>query len=411
MPLPKKHIILSFSSFTLILTPFPATLNYFFDKIVVIIADESENLHFAFKLLGCFIVSQYFTTDDKSYMESIFDLQKIIFGPIAFQASKILLKNGILNTIFEARKEGILFREILEKSEISSYGLQVLLEAGLAAGLVYMQDDKYYVSKLGYALLHDKMGLVHLEFMDKMCYDGFADLEASIKNGKPEGLKRLGSWETLYEGLSQLEPEIKESWLAFDHYHSDGAFGDALKIVFGKSPKTVLDIGANTGKWTKQCLRHSDSVRMGLVDLPGQLEMAKKELDKENLTSRVDFHPRNMLDPETVLPTGYDVIWMSQFLACFADDEIVMILKKASEAMSEGSTLFINEPCWDRQKLKAGAYSLIMISLYFTCFANGNSKSFNSWDLKRNIEEAGLELVAMHEIGTGHTLFECKKRK
>jgi hypothetical protein len=354
-------------------------------------------------------MSKYFTTDDKSYVESLREMQKIIFGPVAFQISKILLKNGVLNTIFDERKDGITFENILKTTEFTAYGLQVLLEAGLAAEILYKQGENYYVSKLGYALLHDKMGLVHLEFMDKLCYEGFADLEASIKNGKPEGLKRLGSWDTIYEGLSQLEPEQKDSWLAFDHYHSDGAFGDALKVVFGKSPKTVLDIGANTGKWTKQCLGHSDSVRMGLVDLPGQLGMAKEELEKENLLGRVDFHPRNMLDPETVLPTGYDIIWMSQFLACFADDEIVMILKKAREAMSEEGTLFINEPCWDRQKMQGGAYSLIMISLYFTCFANGNSKSFNSWDLERNIKEAGLVLVAMHEIGTGHTLFECKR--
>lgn len=354
-------------------------------------------------------MGQYFTTDSKSYIESLHDLQKIIFGPIAFQASKILLKNGVLNTIFDARKDGISFDAILTSSDFTPYGLQVLLEAGLAVGLVYMQDDKYYVSKLGYGLLHDKMALVHLDFMDKMCYEGFADLEASIKNGKPEGLKRLGAWDTLYEGLSQMEPEVKDSWLAFDHYHSDGAFGDALKIVFEKTPNSILDIGANTGKWTKQCLGYSDNVKIGLVDLQGQLNMAKAELEKEGLFGRVDLHPRNMLDPTTCLPTGYDVVWMSQFLACFADSEIVMILKKARDAMGDNSTLYINEPCWDKQKMQAGAYSLIMISLYFTCFANGNSKSFNSWDLERNIKEAGLELVKIHEIGTGHTLFECKK--
>jgi hypothetical protein len=352
-------------------------------------------------------LSQYFSDSNKSYIESLHDLQKIIFGPIAFQASKILLKNGVLETIFETREHGMEFDELLGKCDFSRYGLQVLLEAGLAIGIVHKKEEKYILSKLGYALLHDKMGLVHLDFMDKMCYEGFADLEESIKKGKPEGLKKLGGWDTLYEGLAHLEAPVRDSWLAFDHYHSDGAFGDALKIVFKNSPKTLLDIGANTGKWTKQCLAYSDSVKMGLVDLPGQLEMAKKELDKEGLTNRVEFHPRNMLDPTVSLPHGYDVIWMSQFLACFADEEITAILKKAKEAMSENSTLFINEPCWDKQKMEAGAYSLIMISLYFTCFANGNSKSFNSWDLQRNIEEAGLKIKEIHDIGTGHSLFEC----
>jgi O-methyltransferase domain len=353
-------------------------------------------------------LSEYFTKDNKSYIKSLHDLQKIIFGPVAFQACKILLKNGILSTIFETRDEGISFDELLEKCDFSRYGLQVLLEAGMAIEIILKMGDKYLLSKLGYALLNDKMGLVHLDFMDKLCYEGFADLEDSIKKGKPEGLKKLGNWDTIYEGLAHLEPEARDSWLAFDHYHSDGAFEDALKVVFKNSPKSILDIGANTGRWTKQCLEYSETVRLGLVDLPGQLAMAKKTLTEDGLIDRTEFHPRNMLDTSVVLPEGYDIIWMSQFLACFADDEITSILAKVKEAMDEKSVLYINEPCWDRQKMQAGAYSLIMVSLYFTCFANGNSKSFNSLDLERNIETAGLKLKKIHDIGTGHSLFECR---
>jgi len=34
------------------------------------------------------------------------------------------------------------------------------------------------------------------------CYKGLFALDKSIENGKPEGLKVFGEWDTIYEGLS-----------------------------------------------------------------------------------------------------------------------------------------------------------------------------------------------------------------
>jgi hypothetical protein len=35
------------------------------------------------------------------------------------------------------------------------------------------------------------------------------------------------------------------------------------------------------------------------------------------------FYPANLLDEKTVFPKGFDAIWMSQFLDCFSETEIV----------------------------------------------------------------------------------------
>lgn len=39
----------------------------------------------------------------------------------------------------------------------------------------------------------------------------------------------------------------------------------------------------------------------------------------------------NLFDEKVNLPKDYDVIWMSQFLDCFKEDDIVAILKKVKE--------------------------------------------------------------------------------
>ncbi len=146
---------------------------------------------------------------------------------------------------------------------------------------------------------------------------------------------------------------------------------------------------------------------MMLVDLPGQLAKAVKNIENQNLSERVQTYPQNILDPEKPLPPGADVIWMSQFLDCFSEEQIVSILKKAKAAMGEKTKLYILETFWDRQEYEAAAFSLHNISLYFTCLANGCSKMYHSDEMKNCIEKAGLKMVRQTDgISISHTLLE-----
>ena len=102
---------------------------------------------------------------------------------------------------------------------------------------------------------------------------------------------------------------------------------------------------------------------------------------------------------------------MSQFLDCFSMDEITSILERAREAMAENSRLYIMETLWDRQKYAPAALALTMTSLYFTAIANGNSKMYNTEDLRACIEKAGLAVEAIHDgLGHGHSILICKTK-
>ena len=117
------------------------------------------------------------------------------------------------------------------------------------------------------------------------------------------------------------------------------------------------------------------------------------------------------MDASFKLPTGYDVIWMSQFLDCFSEEQVISILKRAAAAMSDKTRLYIMETIWDRQQFETTAFCLTQISLYFTALANGNSKMFNAEDLTHLIESAGLKIERVVDgIGPGkHSIVICKK--
>jgi cyclopropane fatty-acyl-phospholipid synthase-like methyltransferase len=237
-------------------------------------------------------------------------------------------------------------------------------------------------------------------------------LDVAIAEGRPAGLKNFGEWETIYPGLSSLPDNAKKAWFEFDHFYSDSAFKEALAIVEKDKRKRLLDIGGNTGKFSRLCAEHLSECHMTIVDLPQQVALAKETIADAAFSERIDTYPANMLDPATVLPSGYDAAWMSQFLDCFGLDDIVRILSKAARSIDENGKIYILEPIWDRQKYETSAYCIINTSPYFTALANGTSKMFNYSEIAGCIEAAGLVISTVHDnIGFSHSLIVCEKIK
>ena len=137
-------------------------------------------------------------------VEALQEAQKIAFAPYIFQASISLRKLGILEYIFENRN-GATLEEIANATSVSKYGVGVLLEIAESSDIVFTNyENKYELTKTGYFLTFDKTVNVNINFNNDICYKGLYHLNDSIVNGKAEGLKELGNWSTIYEGLSKL---------------------------------------------------------------------------------------------------------------------------------------------------------------------------------------------------------------
>lgn len=334
--------------------------------------------------------------------------QEIAFGPVVFQVSRLMLKFGIFE-LLSAHREGLTHEEICQQTKLSRYAAQVLLESSLTAGTILLREGRYLLAKAGWFLLNDEMVRVNMEFNHDVNYLGLFNLEEALLNGKPEGLKVFGEWPTIYEGLSSLPEQVQKSWFGFDHYYSDCSFDQALEIVFADAPHTLLDVGGNTGRWALKCVAHNPEVEVTIMDLPQQLELMKQQTAEAPGAERIHGHGANLLDKEVPFPTGFDAIWMSQFLDCFSEEEVTSILSRAARSMSKDSRLYIMETFWNRQKFETAAYCLAQISLYFTALANGNSKMYHTDDMARCVRNAGLEIECIHDgLGMGHSIMECK---
>ena len=170
------------------------------------------------------MTNQFFSTDNKSAIEAKGLAQWIAFGPMIFQAARVLRDTGILKTLQDSLPTGLTIAELVEKVKLSTYGVRVLLEAGLSIGLVIVDEAECYnITKTGHFILNDSLTNVNMNFVHDVCYKAMFSLDKSIETGKPEGLSEFGNWNTIYEGLSELPPHVQKSWFEFDHFFSDNA--------------------------------------------------------------------------------------------------------------------------------------------------------------------------------------------
>lgn len=333
------------------------------------------------------------------------------WGPVVFQVARLMNKYGIFAMLAES-KAGLTRREICEQTDLSDYSVKCLLESSLTMQTILLREqadgeDKFVLAKTGWFLLRDQMIRANIDFNHDVNYEGWFLLDKALEEGKPAGLKHFGDWKTLYEGLSSLPNQVQKSWFGFDHYYSDHSFDEALQIILSHHPRSdvkLLDIGGNTGRFALHCVETSADIEVTICDLPQQIELMRSATAGKKGAERIDGIGVNLLDPNQELPTDryFDVVWMSQFLDCFGEEEIVSILTRARKIMQPDTRIYIMETLWDRQDYAPAAFCLTQTSLYFTALANGNSKMYNTDDMTRLIEQSGLQIEQIYDrIGNG----------
>lgn len=356
------------------------------------------------------MLNKTFSPQGQSAFAARFEAQKIAFGPVVFQCVRYAWKRGMLQALADTGEGGLTIEELGARNTWNEYALKVVLETCLSAGVVYLQDGRYTLDKSGYCVLTDKITQINIDFNHDVCYRGLFHLDESLDRELPLGLQTLGDWPTLYEGMAALPEPAKSSWFAFDHHYSDISLPSVLPDIFATAPRRLMDIGANTGKFSCAALEYNPRVELHLVDLQNQLAVADVALGKANVRNRAHLHAIDLLDAEISFPSGMDVIWMSQFLSCFSETAIASILRRAADALSSGGQVLIMDTFWDRQRYDIASYCLINTSPYFTAMASGNSKIYESDDYIRLAEQAGLRLLTIRDdIGYCHSLLRFER--
>ena len=174
-------------------------------------------------------MTNFYKKLDISAFDAISKAQKIVNGPMLFQATFSLIEHGVLKALDEAPK-GLTLEQLKQQTDLSEYALGVLLDMGASGEIVTVSDDGVYaLSKIGYFLINDEMTKINMDFIKYICYEGADKLDDSLVQRKPCGLAVFNKeWQTIYPYLDKLPGKAKEAWFNWDHLYSQTAFHDAI---------------------------------------------------------------------------------------------------------------------------------------------------------------------------------------
>lgn len=337
-------------------------------------------------------------------IETLTHAQRIAFAPLMFQAVNSIIEFGILKSVDTKPHSKT---ELMQELNLNEYTVTTLLEAAEVIGIIEKNEKKEYSStQLGQAFLYDEMTKVNFEYVRDVCYRGAESLTESFQKGSCEGFKKLfPKADTIYPYLTKLPAKMQRSWYGFDHYYSDCCFDIVYKII--SDSKKIFDIGANTGKFERLCLKKNPNIDITMVDLPDNIEYVRNDKELEGCK----FFSTNVLDEKSDFPQISGAVLMSQFLDCFSKEQIIFILKRIALNSSADTKVYILEPFIDRQRFEGAKFSLIHTSLYFTCMANGKSKMYSYSDMEEMINQSGWKISSVYdEIGAhDYTFLECVK--
>lgn len=130
-----------------------------------------------------------YTVDRMSARKAQRLAEYIAFGPVIFEASRLMVKYGILDMLRDSA-EGLTIDEVASQASISRYAAKVLLEASLSIGTVIVNKDtdRFSITKVGWFLLTDAATRVNMDFNHDVNYMGWFELDEALKTGRPAGM-------------------------------------------------------------------------------------------------------------------------------------------------------------------------------------------------------------------------------
>lgn len=229
--------------------------------------------------------------------------------------------------LFDALADGPLAdADLALKLGASLRGTSMLAEAMAAMGLVRRSAD-------GVSSLTD------------FSFSRLTSSSPRSVRGLVEHMRRLlAEWTVLdravLEGILPRREKTPERRSAFLGGMEAGTLLQASAIVprLGLAGrKRLLDMGGATGAWSAAFLEQNPDLTAVVVDRPGTRESAEAFIASRGLAGRLSFHGCDFLtDP---LPSGFDVVWISQVLHIFGPEKVLCALRRAYGSLGSGGLL------------------------------------------------------------------------
>lgn len=310
----------------------------------------------------------------------------IFQGMAAFHVS-MALKGAIELQLFTHMADGAsTVSELAKRSAASEKGIRVLCDFLTVTGFLSKQDGSYsllpntafFLSKRSPAYMGSAIMFITHEFQ----LSHFSDVAGVVRKGGTLGGESVAPENPIWVEFAKCMAPITAI-----------AAGSVARLMARTGPIKVLDIAAGPGMYGIEVAKQNPQAEIYALDWKIVLEVSREHARQAGVADR--YHTIEGSAFEVDLGSGYDLVFLPNFLHHFDPPTNVQLLRKVRSAMKAGGQVATIEfvPNDDRVSPPAPAtFSIIML----TNTAGGDAYTFA--ELDQMFREAGFGESRRHEI-------------
>lgn len=335
---------------------------------------------------------------------SLNNLMLLVQGHSAFQ----LLWAGVQLKVFDLLNEKpnrLSFRSIAENIGLEKIPCKILLDGLLTLKLItrnkktgalnnVKQLEKYLISKSPV----NWIGV--LGWQKHIVYPGVIDFVDSLKKNKNIGLRQFrGKGKTLYERLI-FQPALEKIFQDGMQSLSDSSNYFLIKQLQLKQFKHLLDFGGGNGTNAISIAKKNPHLKITVFDMKSICERAKTNINKNNLSRRIDTLNGNMFT--TKLPKSIDCVLYSHIVTIWSPEKNIQLFKHIYNSLPTGGQIYVFSTLSNDNGI--GPITSVVGSVYFQAVATGEAMIYTKKEVADFLKKGGFQRVKIIKLPLDHTL-------
>ncbi len=229
--------------------------------------------------------------------------------------------------------------QLAHRAKVPVERMKVLLDGGVALGLLRYRREQYGLSRRGAALA----GVPGLQGMIRHHDVLYRDLSDPVAFFRGEVETELADfWPYVFGAGAARDPETARVYSDLMSDSQGLVAADTLSMVDLSGTRRLMDVGGGTGAFLAAVARTYPKIDLHLFDLPAVAPAARHRFDGMQESHRLTITPGSFRDD--ALPAGADIITLVRVLYDHADDTVMALLKSVFRSLPTGGRLIVSEP-------------------------------------------------------------------
>jgi len=297
----------------------------------------------------------------------------------AFQSSRVLITANNFR-VFDHLEDPKTSRQMARALRTDERATEILLDALAGIKLLRKREKRYCNSGIASKFLVSGRPYYQGDIIShaESLWDSWANLGNVLKTGRPSRMSRNhGAFILGMHNLAALKAT---------------AVVDKIDL---RGINKALDLGGGPGTYSIEMVARG--VHVTLFDTPGTLKIARGVINRSGVNKKsIDLMEGDFLRDD--IGSGYDLVFMSQIIHSYQEEDNIGLLKKCGKALNRGGRVVIQEFLVSEDRTRPFNSALFAVNMLVN---TEGGRTYSPEEMKKWLMRTGYKNVRRKAVTDG----------